>query len=50
MYHNKVNSLQKNLQHAARLNLQTIPSFCYIHDKINHEKRLMKSEFVQVVN
>jgi hypothetical protein len=32
----------------AKLNIRSIPASCFTHDKLNYEKRLLKSEFVQV--
>jgi len=46
MYHNRIYLIPK-LMEIAKLNFQ-YPDFCYLNDKLNLDKRLMKHEFDEV--
>ena len=38
-----------NLKKVASLNYDTYPSFCYIRDELNLSKRILRNEFVEVM-
>lgn len=48
LYQQRIQNLPDQMRQSAQLNMNDLPSFCYQNKEINSNKRILKTEFVQV--